>query len=520
LKASRVAEEALKNGLEQFDRQKEFRGPIGKLKPDEIPSYADSIYRGLVIEEGIPFLFPPPDKNRESSILIREGKLYKGIALKVDSQGNVTLLVGHLRGTVLARDLGRAHRTPRVGEVYWVRKVGDYFRIDQQPEVEGALYSMNPLTHEVRAIVGGYSYQRSEFNRATQALRQPGSAFKPILYAAALDKGYTPDTIVVDSPVTYEIGKDQYWSPKNYGEKFNGPMSIRSALTHSVNIVAVKVMHDIGIHYTLGFADKLGITSPFQGYLSSALGANAVTLQELIRAYGTFPAGGIRPNPLLIRKIVDRTGTVIEENHPPSPDPERVFEAVSATNPQSIKTRLMEEGEKAIRQRKLKLSMDDLKILYGGSIPEGHVITPQTAFMMIHMMKDVIDHGTGYKAKELGRPAAGKTGTTNEESDAWFIATTPDLITGVWVGYDDLKSLGPKRTGGVVAAPIWLDHMKEVLKDKPIGEFPVPSRIDLAKIDSMMGGSALVTMKRKPAGDTPVAGTPKSRGIDFLFEGF
>ncbi|MBI2083349.1 MAG: PBP1A family penicillin-binding protein [Deltaproteobacteria bacterium] len=520
LRAIKIAEETLKKGLEEFDHQKEFRGPLGKLKTEEIPAYADSIHKTLILEEEIPFSFPVPEKKPEAVVPIREGKYYRGIILKVDSQDNAIVLIGHVRGTILGRDRGRAYRTPRVGEVYWVRKVGDYFKIDQEPEIEGALFSMNPLTHEVKAIVGGYDYHRSEFNRATQALRQPGSAFKPILYAAALDKGYTPDTIVMDAPVTYEIGNDEYWSPRNYGEKFNGPMTIRSALTHSVNVIAVKVMHDIGIHYTIGYAHKLGIVSPLQKYLSSALGANVVTLQELVRAYATFPAGGIRPNPIFILKIVDSTGKVLEENKPPSPDPEKIFEAVSKADPESIKTRLMEEGAKTIEEKKLKLSMDELKILYGGTIPEGRVMTPQTAFIMIHMMKDVIERGTGYRARELGRPTAGKTGTTNEESDAWFIATTPDLITGVWVGYDSLKSLGPKKTGGIVAAPIWLDYMKEVLKDTAIREFPVPSTLDLAKIDSMTGGSSITAMKKKSKEEFPVAGTPKSRGIDFLFEGF
>lgn len=518
--ASQVAQEVIQRSLEQIDRQKPFRGPITVLKKKEIPDYAESVYQELAFETGEPFLFPVLEKDPPKATPLEEGKLYKGIVLENDKQGNTKILIGRMAGWIQAANRGRTTRSLKRGEVYSVRKKGDYFTIDQEPEIEGALYSLNPLTNEVKAIVGGYRFRRSEFNRAVQAMRQPGSAFKPVIYAAALDKGYSPQTVITDAPVVYQVNADEYWNPRNYGEKYNGPMSLRAALAYSVNVIAVKVLHEIGTDYLVGYARKLGIVSPLHKYLSSALGTSDLTLQEITRAYGTFPAGGIRPEPVMIRKITDREEKVLEENPLRSLNASKIFESRSTTEPDVLNDDLMVEGEKVIKKERLNLSADERKILYGGSVPPGHVISPQTAYLMIHLMKSVVEIGTATKAKELGRPVAGKTGTTNEESDAWFIGMIPDLITGVWVGFDSLKPIGEKMTGGVVAAPIWLDYMKVIVKEKPVQDFVAPSWIDLAKIDSLSGGSAVVATKRRPPSETvPVAGEPtKSRAIDFLFE--
>jgi penicillin-binding protein 1A len=522
LRDQRSAESALRRGLNELDRYKSFRGPIALIKKSEIPSFTERIHQEAVLESEVPFTFPPEGKKQEIQTPIAEETLFQGVVVSVDPKGNRVFKIGHQTGHLLAGERNRLGRSFRIGEVYWLRKKGNSFELSQQPDLEGALLSMNPLTHEVKAMVGGYSFKRSEFNRATQAMRQPGSAFKPLVYAAALDKGYTPQTTVLDAPVVYEVGPDNYWSPQNYGEKFNGLISIRGALTHSINVVAVKVMHDIGVDYTVAYAKKLGISSPIHPYLSSALGSSDTTLVNLVRAYGTLPAGGVRPNPIFIRKIINPEGKVILETPPINLNAETVFEGKGPVDPEGINKELASEGEKTIRSEKLRLTLDEQKILYGGAIPEGHVISPQTAFLMIHMMKDVIEGGTGYRVKPLGRPVAGKTGTTNEETDAWFIGTVPNRITGVWVGYDDHKSLGEKMTGGVVAAPIWLDFMKEVLADEPVRDFPPPSTLDMAKINETAGGSAAVVMKSKPTPDktAPLVEKPKKdRGIDFLFEG-
>jgi penicillin-binding protein 1A len=223
---------------------------------------------------------------------------------------------------------------------------------------------------------------------------------------------------------------------------------------------------------------------------------------------------------MFIRKIVDKDGNVLEENRPSALDVEHVFDG--AGDPRSnegFNTELLEEGEKAIQKDGLRITEDEKRILYGSAIPSGHVLTPQTAFLMTDLLKDVIDHGTGFKAKALKRPAAGKTGTTNDESDAWFLGYVPDLIAGVWMGYDSRKKIGPGMTGGVVSAPIWLYYMEEVLKDRPVLDFAKSKDIKIANINSMTGGSALEDMGPEPEElEIPAGEAPASRGVDFLFK--
>jgi penicillin-binding protein 1A len=215
---------------------------------------------------------------------------------------------------------------------------------------------------------------------------------------------------------------------------------------------------------------------------------------------------------------VDKDGNVLEENRPAALDPAHVFDFHEGGGG-GFNGELLAEGEKAIEKEKLRITPEEKRILYGASIPPGHVISPQTAFLMTDLLSDVVDHGTGYKAKELKRPAAGKTGTTNDESDAWFVAFTPDLIAGVWTGYDSRKKIGPGMTGGVVSAPIWLYYMQEVLKDRPVLEFAKPTNVKLANIDSMTGGSALEDARPEPEDlDVPTGEAPPSRGVDFLFK--
>lgn len=522
LMANQAADRAVKRGLLEMERRKGFRGSIATIKQDLIQEYAEAVHRGIA-EHDEPFYTAEMPDEPTFETPLKDWMIYKGIVSHVDEKGNTDILVGRIKGTVAIQDRTWTGRTPKVGEVYWVRKkesASGGFIIEQEPRLESALFSYSPLTGEVKAMIGGFSFKKSEFNRATQALRQPGSAFKPIIYAAALDKGYSPRTVIIDSPVTYQVGRNEFWSPKNYGNKYNGPMSLRSALTNSINIIAVKLFHDIGINYTIAFARKLGITTPIHHYLSSALGASDVTLQDLARAYGTFPAGGIRPELQFIRRITDRFGHELEKNEPASIDPDNVFAESSHESSGEasgkMNRELFVEGEKAIKEDKLKLTDIEKEILYGDLIPKGRVITPQTAMLMVSIMRDVVDRGTGFKAKALNRPAAGKTGTTNDESDAWFVGYVPDLVAGVWLGYDSRKPIGPKMTGGVVSAPIWLYYMQEVLKDKPVRDFAIPKDLKIADLDSMKGGSALAIVKPDPE-DNPAGPAPTSRGVDFLY---
>jgi penicillin-binding protein 1A len=297
---------------------------------------------------------------------------------------------------------------------------------------EGAIVTIEPQTGYVRAMVGGYDFFRSEFNRAVQARRQPGSAFKPFVYVAALEAGLTAATRVDDAPVSYAVGPNgQAWKPDNYDRKFRGSTTLQQALEESVNVVTVKVQERVGLAKTIQVARRFGITSPLDANLSLALGTSDLNLLELTSSYAALANQGAWMPPTTVRYVTDAQGKLLEEH---IPDPK---EAVS----------------------------------------------PETAYVITHMLRGVVERGTGQAAKVLGRPIAAKTGTTNDYSNAWFIGFTPRLATGVWVGYDRPRSLGKDETGSRVAVPIWISFMGKVLGDSPREDFPVPDRVVLVPVD-------------------------------------
>ena len=310
----------------------------------------------------------------------------------------------------------------------------------EKGKVQGALFAMESKTGAIRAMVGGRDFQRSEFNRATQSRRQPGSAFKPLIYTAAFDKGMTPATVIVDAPIVYPDPQqpDGVWKPRNFDEKFLGPTTLHNALIHSRNIITIKVLEEIGVDYAAAYATNLGISSPLSRNLSMALGTSGVTLQELVRAYGVLANEGKRVQPFFIKKIVDRTGHVFEETQP------------------------------KVEQ----------------------VIDPRIAFMTSYVMQDVVESGTGQRVKKLGRPVAGKTGTTDDTRDAWFMGFTPSLVAGVWVGFDQERPMGRQEVGGRAAAPIWLYFAEKALQGTPVEVFPVPDGIVFMKVDPKTGAPA------------------------------
>ncbi|NMC62897.1 MAG: hypothetical protein GYA55_06970, partial [SAR324 cluster bacterium] len=299
-----------------------------------------------------------------------------------------------------------------------VKTIQDVFAMDQTPEIEGAIVLLDPNSGKVLVTIGGYSYEKSVFNRVTQSFRQPGSAFKPIVYLTAIDAfDYTPASIVHDEPRTYRVG-DQYWSPGNFDEKYEGALTLRSALEKSRNLVSVEIVSKIGVDPVVRYAKKLGIESPIGKHLSIALGSSEVTLLELARAYGVFAAKGLLFNSTFITKITDRDGKVLYD-----------YEAERLNSAQQV-------------------------------------ISADTAFIMANMMKGVVERGTATVVKAINRPAAGKTGTTNECMDTWFIGYTPEWLAGVWLGFDQKKEIGKKETGGKIAAPIWLDLMRDFLDEQ------------------------------------------------------
>jgi len=296
---------------------------------------------------------------------------------------------------------------------------------------EGAVVTIEPQTGYVRALVGGYDFFRSEFNRAVQAKRQPGSAFKPFVYIAALESGFTAASRVMDEPVSYTVGGGNVWQPKNYDRKFRGSTTLQQAIEESVNVVTVKLQERVGVNRTVQVARRLGVTSPLDVNLSMALGTSDLTLLEMTSAYGVLANQGTWMPPTVIRYVTSQNGQLLEE-HVPS-------------------------GREAI--------------------------SPEMAYVATHMLRGVVERGTGQAVKALGRPVAAKTGTTSDYTDAWFIGFTPKLATGVWVGYDRPRTLGKDEAGSRVAVPIWLAYMTKVLGDSPKEDFPVPERVVLLPID-------------------------------------
>jgi penicillin-binding protein 1A len=306
---------------------------------------------------------------------------------------------------------------------------------------EGAVVTVEPQTGYVKAMVGGSDFLRSEFNRAVQAKRQPGSAFKPFIYIAAIEAGFTPASQIEDSPVSYAVGgkNGQTWKPENYDRKFRGSTTLQQAIEESVNVVTVKLQERIGLAKTIQVARRLGIASPLDINLSLALGTSDLSLLELTSAYGVLANQGVWMPPVTIRYVTDAQGKLLEEH-----------------------------------------------------VPEGREsLAPETAYVITHMLRGVVERGTGQAAKALGRPVAAKTGTTNDYSNAWFIGFTPRLATGVWVGYDRPRSLGRDETGSRVAVPIWVGYMGKVLGDSPKEDFPVPDRVVSMLIDEDPSGECL-----------------------------
>jgi penicillin-binding protein 1A len=330
-----------------------------------------------------------------------------------------------------------------------------------------------------------------------QARRNAGSAFKPIIYAAAIDKGMTPASIIDDAPVEYESGKARAWAPKNYDNIYRGAVSMREALTNSINVVSVKILENIGVGYAVEYAKKLGITSPLADNLTLALGSSSITPMELTSAYAVFASGGYRLTPYFLTKVTDRNGVVLEEITPP-----QVPVFTTATSAIRL-TAVAGEGV-----NKAPEGAGAVKAPEPGALAPVPVISQETSYIMTNLMESVVSSGTGQRAKAVGRPVAGKTGTTNDMKDAWFVGYVPQLVAGVWVGYDHEKSLGSGGSGGQAAAPIWTDFMKRALAGKQVQDFVPPANVTFALINPRTGrlakqGSAGSAMECFISGSEP-----------------
>jgi len=457
----RVAQRSVEMGLRELDKRQGFRGPIHTLSQKEVKAI--------------------PMKKRGPLNPLAQNEVFEGIILsKDDSKKFYTVWVEDRKGILPFSEIAWAlhikptpHYAPeKVKNPSDLLKTGDVVHVkvkespkkdqpllltlEQEPLVQGALVCIDPQTGYIKAMVGGRDFSESQFNRATHSRRQPGSAFKPIIYAAALEKGYTPSTILLDSPVEYsDHDGGTYWAPKNYDKNFMGPITFRNALAHSRNVVTVKILEDIGVGYALKFIKKLGIESPIKRDLSIALGTSGVSMLELAGAFSVFANGGERMKPIFIKKIVTMKGEVLEENYPYLELEEKEEEEEPSEPPSPVQ--------------------------------KERVISPQNAFIMTHLLQGVVQHGTGQRAKVLGRPIAGKTGTSSDYADAWFIGYTPTLLTTVWIGFDDKTSLGKNETGARAALPIWISFMDHALGNTPIQTFKAPPGITLIKVNIETG---------------------------------
>ena len=518
-----AAQTAVKRGLEVVDRRtRRWRGTLGHVDPSAMEEEKQKLHQEIIAAQMQDWVYYPPRKSEKTTPL-EPGKTYKAIV--TGFQGESTLVaVGHTSGVVPKKDiafdqtklsydenlyLGDPAHQLKVGDIIKVRALENGgFAFYQDPEIEGALFSMETATGFVKAMVGGYDFRKSEFNRAMDALRQPGSAFKPIVYAAALDKGYTLQTPIADSPFSIPVG-DDIWSPKNYDGKYHGPTTFHDAIVYSYNVATARIGYHIRLHYLTAYLRKLGITTPVFKYPSMCLGANDVHLYEMVSAYTTFPNLGIYRSPVFITKVVDQKGNVLEEYKPQPAAPDQ---AASEFNPT-----LFETNKTFITNDQLTLYPSELKVLYGNNIPQDHVLTPQTAYLMVQLMKDVVVMGTGQRVKKLNKPVAGKTGTSNDIADTWFIGYLPDLAAGVWVGYDHVKGIGKGEQGGRTAAPIFLDFMQEATKNLEAKNFSAPEEVKGKDLFALTGGSA------RFAEYTPISslgliegGTSQDRSADFM----
>jgi penicillin-binding protein 1A len=424
LRMQRAAEAALREGLNDLAAREHYDGTLRHIAPTDRESFLRT------------------QREAMGRHALERGQTYEALVTAV-THGVVHVQVGPFHGAMqpAAPPDSKRPETYRAGDVVRVRlaespgtETNYEFVRDREPTVQGAFVAFDPRNGAVKALIGGYDFDRSQFNRAVQGARQPGSAFKPLIYAAALDRDFTPASIIVDEPISFQ-DHNAVWMPHNYEEKYFGPTTLREALTFSRNVVTVKLTTRVGVKNVIKYVRNLGIQSPMAANLSLALGSSEITLLELAAAYGVFANQGQRVEPRFIIRVTDSQGNVLDENMPQTEQ----------------------------------------------------VISPETAYLITSMLQSVIDHGTGRQAKTIGRPAAGKTGTTNDMDDAWFIGYTPQLLAGLWLGFDEKRSLGKGETGGHIAAPIWARFMERALENEPILDFPVAAGITFALINPHTG---------------------------------
>ena len=456
-----LARKTMINGLVNFDETQGWRGPVTKIPVDadwglklaEVKSLSDiDPWRLAVVLE----------VNDQSARIGLQPARDPGGAVAKDRPVGIIPLDGvkwAKPANSPPKQTARVSQILSPGDVVYVDPLPEQgqFRLRQVPEISGAMVVMDPRTGRVLAMVGGFSYDQSQFNRATQALRQPGSSFKPLVYAAAIDNGYTPSSVVLDAPIEVDTGAGgAIWKPENYGGKFFGPSTLRFGLEQSRNVMTVRLAQDIGMPMIAEYAKRFGVYDDLPPYLSYALGAGETTVLRMVTAYSMLDNGGRRVKPTLIDRIQDRYGHTIYKHD------QRECQGCDADKWDN-------QPEPTLVDRRQQ------------------VIDPMTAYQITEMMEGVVQRGTATVVRDVGKPIAGKTGTTNEEKDVWFIGYSPDIVCGVYMGYDKPRHIARLATGGHLAAPVVRDFLKVALADKPPIPFRVPPGIKLIRVDAKTG---------------------------------
>lgn len=590
-----AAQEAVVAGLKDLDKRQGYRGPLRKLStPEEVEKFLVDGKKKLISESTPERIILPNGKFAEIHLkkdsapkqksnlpsYLKIGLSVEGVVEKVDDKtGLAYLRIGDTRG-LIDYDTMKWARKPnpekrwdsdplrkmsdaiKPGDVVLAKVTGEVFsssrlstppkskkpapalalpdfnkfialELDQEPEVEGSLISFDEKTEDVLAMVGGYSFARNEFNRALQAARQTGSSFKTIVYASALDHGYTPATPIMDAPIVFEESdptkddsegqeESKVWAPSNHSKSFGGEIIFRNSLVRSLNIPSVKIIQDLGVPWATDYARRLGIFSPLNPDFTLVLGSSSVTLYEMTKVFGQFARLGKRLRPKIIhqvlnldgQKVLDEVSLDVRFNKEIS-ELDKQFDERRETLTEKLKNMT---PEKIAEEKKTKA---DYNFFFED---KDQLIRPQTAYVMTTLLKGVVEdrNGTGGRARAIGREVAGKTGSTNGYYDAWFIGYTPQIVTGVWVGFDRERSIGKGEVGGRAALPIWVDYMKAAHEGLPQMTFPVPEGIVFANIDSDTGKLASATTKNvlRQAfieGTEPTASSNKSEeATDFL----
>jgi penicillin-binding protein 1A len=479
------ARQSVARGLITFDRKRGYRGAVnnvslegdwgetlGKIK---VPGDLDPWRLAIVLEVD----------DAGAKIGLQPKTLISGAIDGTRDTGSIPVALmswarKYVDGSKLGPEIKKATDVLSVGDIVYVApdKTQGLYHLVQLPDVEGAMVVMDPHTGRVLALVGGFSYGKSQFNRAVQALRQPGSSFKPFVYAAALDNGYTPSSVILDAPIEFKMSNNEVWKPKNYTDKYYGPSTLRRGIEQSRNVMTVRLANDLGMSKIGELAQRVGIYDKVPNQLSYALGAGETTLLKMTTAYSIIANGGKKIEPTLIDRVQDRYGKTIYRHDKRECDGCNNLTWHEQAEPELFDVR-----------------------------PE--VMNPYTAYQITSMMEGAVERGTGKKLKLVGKPVAGKTGTSNDERDAWFIGFTPDLTVGVYIGYDNPKPMGKGRTGGELAAPVVTDFMRMALHDKPATPFRVPKGIELIPINvksgqrDLFGDPGVILEAFKPGEEPP-----------------